>query len=243
MSRAAAFLHRLDPRVRLLALLAASLWTARAPGVPALAGACALAALLALAAPLERRRLRRAALALNGFLLVAAVTLPFSVAGAPLWQLGGWSASAEGVQRAAVVVLTGNTLMLLFAALVAPVEPATLAHALLHLKVPDKLVRLLMFALRYVGVLHETRLRLARAMRARGHRPRLDRHTLRSAGYLVAALVGHSVERARRIEMAMRCRGWQGKFPVLHHFRAGWRDAAFAAGFAAALALLEWGAP
>jgi cobalt/nickel transport system permease protein len=240
MSRAAAFLHRLDPRVRLLALLAASLWTARAPGVPALAGACALAALLALAAPLERRRLRRAALALNGFLLVAAVTLPFSVAGAPLWQLGGWSASAEGVQRAAVVVLTGNTLMLLFAALVAPVEPATLAHALLHLKVPDKLVRLLMFALRYVEVLHATRLRLTRAMRARGHQPRLDRHTLRSTGHLVATLVGHSVERAQRIEMAMRCRGWQGRFPVLHHFRFGWRDAAFALAFVSVLAALEW---
>lgn len=236
-------LGRLDARLRLLAMAAASLWVARAPGLVPLGGACALAALLAAVAVTDGRRLARALLAVNGFLGVAAVTLPFTIAGEPLWQLGGITASAAGLERAAVLLLGGNTLVLLLAALVAPIEPTTLAHALLHLKVPDKLVRLLMFALRYVGVLHETRLRLARAMRARGHRPRLDRHTLRSAGYLVAALVGHSVERARRIEMAMRCRGWQGKFPVLHHFRAGWRDAAFAAGFAAALALLEWGAP
>lgn len=234
-------LDRLDPRVRLLAVAAASLWVARAPGLGPLAGACALAALLALAARADGRRLLRALLALNGFMLVAAATLPFSIAGDPLWQAGAWMASVQGAQRAATIVLAGNTLVLLLAALVAPIEPVTLAHALLHLKVPDKLVRILMFALRYVDVLHQTRLRLTRAMRARGHVPRLDRHTLRSAGHLVAALVGHSVERAQRIEMAMRCRGWQGRFPVLHHFHLGWRDAVFAGAFALALAGLEWG--
>ena len=67
----------------------------------------------------------------------------------------------------------------------------------------------------------------ARAMRVRGFRPRLDRHTCRSLGYLVGMLLVRSFDRAERILAAMRCRGFRGHFFVLDHFVFRARDGVF----------------
>ena len=77
----------------------------------------------------------------------------------------------------------------------------------------------------------------------RGFRPRLDRHTYRSLGYLVGMLLVRSFDRAERILAAMKCRGFQGHFFILDHFAFGRRDAAFcvaATVLVFALLAMEW---
>ncbi|WP_019915477.1 cobalt ECF transporter T component CbiQ [Methyloversatilis discipulorum] len=228
-------LSHVDPRVRLLCVLTASAWIAATPRLSSLLVLTAGSLVLALVARVPARTLMRRLLALNAFMALVLVTLPLSPGGEVVYQVAGVSIHGDGLMHALRIVLAGHALVLLFAALVATMEPVTLAHALLHLNVPDKLVRILMFAIRYIDVLHDTRLRRERAMRARGFVARCDAHTLRTTAHLVGALVGDSLARAQRIEQAMRARGWRGGFPMLHHFHLRASDLAFGLLFAACL--------
>jgi len=122
-------------------------------------------------------------------------------------------------------------------------EAGVLGHALAHLRVPSKLVHVLLFTVRYLDVLHRESARLRWAMRVRAFRPRADRHTHRAVGYLVGMILVRGFDRSERVAAAMKCRAFRGVFPLLDHFALGWRDVPFAvvgAGLLAALALLEW---
>ncbi|WP_341931023.1 cobalt ECF transporter T component CbiQ [Methyloversatilis discipulorum] len=228
-------LSRVDPRVRLLCVLAASAWVAATPRLLPLLALAAGSLLLALVARVPAQVLVRRLLALNAFMAMVLVTLPFAPGGDVIGQLAGASIYSDGLMHALRIMLAGHALVLLFVALVATMEPVTLAHALLHLKVPDKLVRILMFAIRYIDVLHDTRLRRERAMRARGFTARCDAHTVRMTAHLVGALVGDSLARAQRIEQAMRARAWRGGFPMLHHFHLRATDLLFGLMFGVSL--------
>ncbi len=89
-----------------------------------------------------------------------------------------------------------------------------------------------------MDVLHREYLRLRAAMKARGFRPRLDRHTYRSFGYLVGMLLVRSLDRAERIAAAMKCRGFRGHFFMLDHFAFSRRDVSFCIASLAFLLLL-----
>nr|WP_307258251.1 energy-coupling factor transporter transmembrane component T [Kaistia dalseonensis] len=52
---------------------------------------------------------------------------------------------------------------------------------------------------------------------ARGFRPRSSRHTWRSHGNLIGMLQVCALDRSRRIEEAMLCRGYGGRFPRRAH--------------------------
>jgi len=111
--------------------------------------------------------------------------------------------------------------------LLGTMDAVTLGHTLHHLRVPEKFTHLMLFTVRYLDVLHHEYLRLRGAMKARGFRPRLDRHTYRCFGYLVGMLLVRSLDRAERIAAAMKCRGFQGHFFLLDHFAFSRRDVPF----------------
>jgi cobalt/nickel transport system permease protein len=222
-------LARRDPRllvlsVVLFALVVVGLQTLTAAAT-ALAAALALAAGSGLSWPLLVRRLA----ALEGLMLLLLLTLPFSVPGEPWWTLGPLSASGEGLQRAALIALKANAVVLALIGLIGAMEPAVLGHALARLGVPHKLVHLLLLTVRQITLLDSERRRLRDAMRARAFVPRSNRHTWVSLGNLIGMLLVRSLERARRIEAAMRCRGFQGRLYLLdsQHWRAA--DTALAA--------------
>jgi cobalt/nickel transport system permease protein len=111
--------------------------------------------------------------------------------------------------------------------LLGTMDAVTLGHTLHHLHVPEKLTHLMLFTVRYLDVLNREYLRLRAAMKARGFRPRFNRHTYRSFGYLVGMLLVRSLDRAERIAAAMKCRGFQGHFFLLDHFAFSRRDVPF----------------
>ncbi len=226
-------IHGIDPRARLLVALPLVLLLAVAQDLRMLVAATTLAlgltAMLRIPAPLVGRRL----LLLNGFLLIVWLT----VLAVPAAQ------RAETIALAATATLKANAILLVLTSLVSTIEAVALGHALAHLHVPRKLVHLFLFTVRYTEVLHMEYGRLARAMRARAFRPRLDRRTYRALAMLVGMLLVRSLDRADRVLAAMKCRGFRGEFHLLHHFHFRRRDAWF--GLAGALALLmlaawEW---
>lgn len=226
-------LRRLDPRARVLAAAVFAIATVTLGSLSVLLAALAGALGLAVWARLPLKETVRRMVAVDGFILLTLVMLPFStppVAGAePLFTLWSLPASREGLEHALRIALKANAVILALLALVGTMSETTLGHALGRLGIPAKLVSLFLMMVRYIEVLHAEYGRLRTAMRARGFRPGTNLHTLRSLGHLVGMLLVRSLERSERVLAAMKCRGYTGRLPLLDDLRAGPADWAFGA--------------
>jgi cobalt/nickel transport system permease protein len=236
-------LARLDPRVRLVAALVFSvvICLCRRPSV--LGAGLAAGVLLLAGSGMPARRALKRLLGLNAFMLLLAATLPLCVPGRPLLRIGVLAWSDAGLARAAQTALRANAVMLTVTALVGTMETAYLGFALNGIGVPDRFTHLLVFMVRYLEVVHRQYHRLRDAMLLRAFRPRFDRHTLRTFGFLVGQLLVRSADRSERILEAMKCRGFRGRYYVLAPCRMHAADIGFAAAAAAglaALAVMEW---
>ena len=225
-SRGTGWLAARDPRLRILAALAFALATVSLLHLPAALAALALALGFALSAGLAAGELTRRLLALEGFMLILLLSLPFTIPGTPLLAVGPLTASLEGLERAALIALKANAVAIALLGLVGSLEPAVLGHALARLGAPEKLVHLLLLTVRQIHLLHAEFLRLRQAMRARAFVPRSDRHTWRSYGWLMGMLLVRSLARSRRILGAMRCRGFHGRLYLLDSAAWGRADTA-----------------
>jgi cobalt/nickel transport system permease protein len=233
---------RRDARLRVMAAAAFAVTVVALArlDVLALALACALAALLLARLPVART-LRQVA-AMDTFIIVMIAMLPFTTPGEVAFELFGLAASREGLARAAAIALKANAVVLMALALLSTLEPVTLARALHGLGMPERLVHLILFTVRYVDVLDREYHRLRTAMRARGFQPASSRHTYVSFGYLVGMMLVRALERSERILAAMKCRGFHGRLPLDAQWQTGRGDIAFGvmfAGLALGLIVLE----
>lgn len=208
-------ISRLDPRSRVLAAALFALLMVSLNHPPTLAAAVVLSGGVAILSRLEMRPTLRHMLALDGFMVLALVMLPFTVPGDPLVSVYGMEASRQGLVQALVILLKANAVVLMVLALVGSMDTVALGQALGRLGAPEKLVHLYLFTVRYLDVLYHEYRRLRTAMRARAFTMRSDRHTWTSIGYLFGMLMVHSIERSERIVAAMRCRGFDGSFPAM----------------------------
>lgn len=236
--RAASAIASLDPRTRILAAGAFALVTVALDDllvllIPLL---MATAALIAARLPLGRT-LKRMAM-IDGFILFLLLLLPFTVPGEPAFTLLGWPASWAGIAQASAIALKANAIVLMLLSLVGSMEPTTFGHALWRLRVPENLVHLLLFTVRYIAVADAEYRRHRRAMKVRCFRPGTNLHSLRSIGYLIGMMLVRALERSERVLQAMKCRGFTGRLVLLDDLRPGRRDILFAVLFAAGLALL-----
>lgn len=231
-------LDGVDPRVRIITaigLSAAAVWASR--WEPLAVGLLAAIACLLLSNIAAATAIRRMA-ALNG--VFAAMTLVLALSGdPPRWNaVGPVSLSFDGLRIGAATAMKGNTIVLAVMALIGSMPPVTLGHGLDHLRVPAKLSHLFLFTVRYVEVLADEYRRLRAAMKVRGFRARPNRHTYRSLGYLAGMMLIRALERSERIEDAMKCRGFRGRFYLLDHFTLSRRDIPLALGMAICLGLM-----
>ncbi|MFP4405370.1 cobalt ECF transporter T component CbiQ [Rhodosalinus sp.] len=228
------WLGAIDPRMRIVVAATFAVVVVACTRIDTLALAFGLSVALLLASRLPLRRTLGRMAAMDGFILFMLVLLPFTVPGDAIFTLWGFTASWQGVLRAVEIALTANAVVLALLVLVGTMEPVTLGHALHALKMPERLVHLLMFSIRYIDTLREEYLRLRTAMKVRGFRPGTNWHTYRSFGYLVGMMLVRAVERSERVLGAMKCRGFSGRIVLLPRFRATRADAAF--GFLAIVA-------
>lgn len=235
---AAGVIDAVSPSTRVGAAIAFAVATVALDRLQLLAAALAIAVVLAALARLPAASTVRRLAGMDAFMLAVLAFLPFTVPGTPLFAVAGLSASAEGLRQAAAIMLTANAVMLALLALVGTLEPVALGRALAALKVPDKVVHLLLFTVRYVAVLKSEYQRMVLAMRARGFRPRGNRHTWNSFGWLFGMLLVRSFERSERIHAAMKCRGFSGRFYLVEAEISSPADLPFATGFGLLLALL-----
>lgn len=176
----------------------------------------------------------------NGFVLMLALMVPWSMPGEALVIVGGLEYTREGAAWAGRIALRGNAVVIALTAFLGTMEPMTVGHAMQRLRVPDRLALLLMFTVRYIEVFEREYFRLRQAMRVRGFQPRLNAHTLRTFGHLVGMLLVHAFDRSERIQQAMRCRGFTGTFHTHRHMKLRRADWAFAAALVVAMAVVGW---
>ncbi|MCS6622516.1 cobalt ECF transporter T component CbiQ [Roseibacterium beibuensis] len=232
------WLGGVDPRARIIVAVVYAVVVVACSRIEVLALAFALSVALLLASRLLITRTLKRMAAMDGFILFMLVLLPFTVPGDPIFAVWGFTASWQGVLHAVEIALTANAVVLALLVLVGTLEPVTLGHALHALGMPERLVHLLMFSIRYIGTLREEYLRLRTAMKVRGFRPGTNWHTYRSYGYLVGMMLVRAVERSERILGAMKCRGFSGRIVMLHRFEATRSDLSFGLAAVAAMAVL-----
>jgi cobalt/nickel transport system permease protein len=231
-------IHRLDPRGRIVVTFAFALLVALSSNFGVLWAGAALGGLLVLVARIPAGPLGLRLLRLNAFMALVLVLVPITYPGRVVFMIGALGYSAEGFLWCIAIILKANAIVLTFTALLGTVDLFRLGHAFQHLHVPDKLIHLFMFTLRYLDVLHHEYECLLRAMKTRAFRPRVRSHTYVSYANLVAMLLVRSLERSERIMAAMKCRGFRGKFYIFGHFELHRRDLVFAAVSGAVLVCL-----
>jgi cobalt/nickel transport system permease protein len=222
-------LRGLDPRARVVAALAFAVSVVALERLATLGAALGAAVLAAALFRVPPGAAFRRLLAAQASLALVLVTLPFTVPGATLFRVGPFAASDAGTLRAAAIALKADAILVAVLALLGTLDATRLGHALHRLRAPAALVHLLLFTVRYLGLLEAELARLRTAMRARAFRARTDRHTWRSLAQLAGMLLVRSAARAERVMEAMRCRGFTGRLHVLDelHWRAA--DGVFAA--------------
>ncbi|MFD1385078.1 cobalt ECF transporter T component CbiQ [Rhodanobacter aciditrophus] len=231
-------IDRLDPRVRVVLVCAFALTVVLSHSFIALTAGVGVALILALMARLNLRRTLRRVIAMDMFMIFLIILLPFTTPGETWFTLLGLSASKAGFLHALMILLKAHAVVLALLALLGTLSASHLGHALARLRVPDKLVHLMLFTVRYLDVIGQEYKRMRRAMQARAFVLSTNRHTWRSIGYLVGMLLVHSIERSERIMDAMKCRGYQGKFYLYDDMRVTRSDVVFSGFFSVLLTLL-----
>ncbi len=140
-----------------------------------------------------------------------ALLVPF-VATGPRIEVVGVSLSQPGLVAAATLLTKATLGVLAALTLAATTEPQAVLAGLRRLRLPDLIVQIMGFMLRYLDVVTAELGRMTTAMRSRGYDPRSPRHwpvLARSLG----ALFIRSYERGERVHLAMLARGYDGTLP------------------------------
>lgn len=219
------FIARWDARWRLAAIVLTigAVAALRKPLVVVSAFAFALS--FALAARVPRRwflaRLGVLLFTLLPFLIILPLTID---RGGRSFELGGVRLSIDGVVAAVALISKALAIVVLVLVLLASAPLHVTLRAAQRLYVPRLLVQLTMLSYRYIFLIFEEFDRIRIAVRVRGFRNRMNRHSYHTIGQVTGTLLVRGAERAERVAQAMRCRGFDGNFRSLDDFRTKGTD-------------------
>lgn len=226
LSYADTFIHRLDPRIKLIASLLFLFTVISFPKyeVAALLPFFLFPAILLTAGEIPLWFIVKKVAIVSPFAIFIGIFNPLldtaQVAVLPSLTLAaGWLSFASILLK---FILTVSTALLLIATTSFP----TVCHALRQLGLPSLFVSQLLFLYRYIFVLAEETMRIIRArdMRSFGRKGTDVKVFVRISGVLFL----RTVERAERIYFAMLARGFQGDMPTGKRYSIATRDMAFA---------------
>jgi cobalt/nickel transport system permease protein len=142
-----------------------------------------------------------------------AVLVPF-IAHGPTTEVLGVTVSEPGLLAAWGLLAKGTLGVLASLTLAATTEPVAILAGLRRLRMPDLVVQIMGFMIRYLDVVTAEMGRMLVGMRSRGCDPRSPRHWPALARSLGALFI-RSYERGERVHLAMLSRGYTGVLPDL----------------------------
>lgn len=212
LSNKPSVLDVIDPRAKVLATIIFAFCVVLGHQVAALLLSVVIGIAMACIAKLDFKATLKRLLAMDMFMFVLLVILPFTVKGDVLYSAFGYTASWQGLEQGIIIALKANAVVLMLFSTISTLANSALASTLVWLHVPDKLIQLLFFTLRYLSVIVEEFQRLRRSMRARAFVMGFNWHTWRSLGYLIGMMIVRAMQRSERIVQAMKCRGYTGQY-------------------------------
>ena len=138
--------------------------------------------------------------------LVFAVLIPFIATG-PRTEVLGLSVSEPGLMAAWGLIAKGTIGVMSSLTMAATTEPSDVLLGLRRLRMPELIVQIMGFMIRYLDVVSADLGRMLVAMRSRGAEPRSPRHWPALARTLGALFI-RSYERGERVHLAMLSRGY-----------------------------------
>jgi len=224
---AQSFLHRLDPRVKVVVTIAFILSNALLPDATWVAFVCSWVFLLFVTAISNLGitfTLKRSFIALP-FALIA-ITVLFSIPGKALttFQLLMWNLTITdaGLMRFISIVIRSWLSVQMAILLVSVTRFPDIVHALEHLRVPTILTTIIAFLYRYLFVLADEVFRLMRARESRSAGAAGTRSggsvawRAEVAGNMAGQLFLRSYERSDRVYNAMLARGYTGHLQTMN---------------------------
>lgn len=219
------FVHRLDPRVKVLVSFIFILFVVSFPkyDLSGLMPFFIYPVFLLTAGDIPLRAIAKKVLFISPFAIFVGIfnplldtTVVITLFGLPV--TGGWISFLSIIVK---FILTVSTALLLIAVTSFP----GICEALARLKLPRILVIQLLFLYRYLFVLLEEALRMMRAREARsfGKRGKEIKTFIR----LISVLLLRTVERSERIYQAMLSRGFRGEIKVLKRHKLRLQDILF----------------
>ena len=254
LARRPGLLQRLDPRVKLVTLLAFVVVAALSTRLVVLGVllTCALALVLASRLDLIRFAVRAwlfiplftAAVMVPATLNIVTpgrAVLTFWSHGAPFWPLpAALAVTAPGLLAFARFLLRVTTVVSFGVLLTLTTPWSDLLKALRAVGVPRGFVFVLAVAYRYVFALVRTVQDMALARKSRLVGPVASGEDRRFLGAAVATVFGKSQAASEQVHLAMTSRGYTGEARTLHTWRLRTLDVVWASGVAAILAALVW---
>ena len=140
-----------------------------------------------------------------------AVLVPFIATG-PTTEVLGLTVSEPGLVAAWGLLAKGTLGVIASLTLAATTEPVAILAGLRRLRMPDLVVQIMGFMIRYLDVVTAEMGRMLVGMRSRGCDPRSPRHWP-ALGRSLGALFIRSYERGERVHLAMLSRGYTGTLP------------------------------
>jgi cobalt/nickel transport system permease protein len=208
--------HRLEPHLKLVAVLGFALVVVATPvhagwAPAAYLGFLVLLLVVARIAGVGPGRLGRGLTVEIPFVLFA-VLLVF-VSRGPRTEVLGLSVSQSGLAVGGGLLAKATLSVLAATLLAATTEPRALLRGLERLRLPQVLVQILMFMIRYADVVGGELRRMRVARESRGFRAR-HLGALRVLGPAAGSLFIRSYERGERVHLAMLSRGYTGRLPT-----------------------------
>ncbi len=222
-------IHRINPKVRIVSASGLSIAAALSNHMMILPGYLAISMILIAMARLQLARVMKRVKSVAWFLLMIWLIVPVTFDGQVVYQVGFLKFTAQGIELCALISLKAIAIVLMFTALIATMPIASLGAGLHQLKVPDKMVFLLLMSYRYIDVIEKEYTKLLRAAKFRGFVPGTNLHSYKTFAYLAGMLFVRASLRAHRVYQAMICRGFNGKFYTLDVYPPNRLNSAFLA--------------
>jgi cobalt/nickel transport system permease protein len=172
------------------------------------------------------KRLAAVTMFVGPFFIVMPLTMP-TKAGDTIYyftHLEFMEINARGLLLAGTVYLKAIAIVLLVVPMFGTNRFDISIKALERLKVPNKIVQMILFSYRYIFVFLAEMRRMMVGMQVRGFEQKSDTHTLRTMGNFVGVLLVRSFERTERVYHAMLSRGYKGVLNTYFDYKITGKD-------------------
>jgi len=136
---------------------------------------------------------------------------------APLFVIISLTPSG-GIEHASLIAVKALSAVILIFPMIGTMRFDTTIKALERLKIPARLVQMIMFTYRYIFVFAREIQRMSTSLTSRGFRKRTNIYTLSITGKLIGMLFVRSLDRSERVFNAMVSRGYDGNLKTLVEF-------------------------